>query len=135
MSYSVNPIKQLTVFETATRSVTGVAVSPDLNNFGYRGVHLTVAATGVAGNGTTLAIKVQGKDAVSGQYYDIHGAALPNVTANLSAPNYLAVYPGVAETANQSVSDVLPKTWRVHTTLSGTGAAAVNYSVGAILVP
>ena len=135
MSYSVNPLKTINVFETATRSVTGVAASADLNNFGYRGAHVTVSATGVTGNGTSLTVKVQGKDPVSGQYYDIHGAALPAVTANLAAPNYLSVYPGIAETGNQTVSDVLPKTWRIHTTLAGTGGAAVTYGVGVILVP
>lgn len=134
MSYSVNPLKTITPFDTATRT-GATAASADLNNFGYRGVHLTLSATGVTGNGTSLTVKVQGKDPVSGQYYDIHGASFAAKSANMSAPDYLAIYPGIAETANQTVSDVLPKTWRVYSTMAGTGSAAVTYGVGAILVP
>lgn len=132
MSYSVNPLKQITAFPSAERSAT--ANSGDLNNFGYRGVTLTLKATGKAGTNPTLDVKVQGKDAITGEYYDLHGAAFAQVTADQTAPVYLTVYPGVAETANQTVSDVLPKTWRVVATYGGTNPK-YTFGVSATLLP
>lgn len=134
MAFSVNPLKTITAVPTGP-STGATAASPDFNNFGYRGITLTLSATGSTGNAPTIAVKLQGKDPVTEQYYDIHGAAFATKSANMAAPDYLTVYPGVAETANQTVSDVLPKTWRVYTTIGGTGGAAYTYSVGATLIP
>lgn len=133
MAFSVNPVKQITIHDgTTTVGVTGA--SPDINNFGYRGIHLTLQATGKTGSSPTLDVKLQAKDNVSGNYYDIHGAAFAQVTDNQTAPVYLSVYPGIAETSNQTVSDIIPKTVRVYHTVSGTGAAW-SLDVGAIMVP
>lgn len=133
MAFAVNPLKTQTVFADAAR--TASANSADYNNYGYRGVTLVVMADTKTGTSPTLDLKVQGKDPVSGEYYDIHGAAFAQITDNLTAARYLTVYPGVAETSGQTVSDVLPKTWRVVSTIGGTSTPGYTYSVSATLLP
>ena len=133
MSYAVNPLKQITVFESKAR--TASANSSDQNNFGYRGVTLNLKAASKTGTSPTLDVKVQGKDPVTGEYFDIHGAAFAQVTDNQTAPVYLTIYPGVAETSGQTVSDVLPKTWRVVTTIGGSATPGYTFSVSATLLP
>ena len=133
MSYSVNPLKQITVFESKAR--TASANSTDLNNFGYRGVTLTLKAASKTGTSPTLDVKVQGKDAITGEYYDLHGAAFAQVTDNQANVVYLTIYPGVAETSGQTVSDVLPKTWRVVSTIGGTNTPGYTFGVSATLLP
>ena len=59
------------------------------------------------------------------------GAAFAAQTA--TGTKMLTIYPGIAETANVSVSDVLPKTWRVVATQSGS--TSMTYSISAILIP
>lgn len=60
----------------------------------------------VAGNTPIADLKLQYYDKSANDYLDIPGAVFVQKTA--AAHQALVVYPGVAETANVSVSDVLP---------------------------
>lgn len=121
------------IFESASRSHTadnfglgaGIYVSNPIVNDGARGVDLFLVSTS-SGAGTVTA-KIQKWDPASGTWIDLTSAA----TAAQADPGsaYLTVYPGIAETANVSVSDHLGHVWRVHITVA---TAAVTFSVGAV---
>lgn len=117
--------KEFTVAASAARTAT--LTGSDQTNEGWRGVVLTLDIT--AWNATTLDVKAQMKDATSGKYVDIPGAAFAQKSG--TGTDTLVIYPGIGETANRSVSDVLPATWRIVGTQVGT---SVTYSVGASLI-
>ena len=120
------------IFAAAARNETddpdglgaGIYVSTEMHNFWAKGVDLFVDTTS-SGSGT-LAVKLQKKDPVSGTWFDVAGATTS--TINDPADVNLTVYPGIAETANVSVSDHLGFIWRVHATVA---TASVTFSVGA----
>lgn len=107
---------QVIVFSSASR--TASANSGDQNSGGAKGVHLVLDVTAVTGTTPTLDVKVQRKDATSGQYVDLPGGAFAQKTG--VSVDDLVIYPGVAETANRSVSDVLSEEWRAVETIGGT---------------
>lgn len=103
---------QVEVFASAQR--TASANSADQISNGARGVHLVLDITAhVSG---TLDVKLQRKDPASGKYVDIPGASFPQQSGTGTVE--LTVYPGIAETANVSVSDVLSEVWRAVATLA-----------------
>jgi hypothetical protein len=100
----------------------------DQTNLNFRGVHVTVDVTVVPGV-DTVTPKIQGKNGLTGVYYDILiGTAMVAV-----ATQTLKVYPGLLAAANAVANDVLPKTWRV--VLTHSAASNFTYSVGAQLHP
>lgn len=101
--------------------------SPDQVNYNAVGLQLVLDITAVPGVQTVL-LTLQGKDALSGAYYTI----LAGVAEVAAATKIYRVYPGVAAVANQAVSDVLPRNWRVAITHSG--GSNFTYSVGASLL-
>lgn len=121
------------IFASAERNQTddpaglgaGIYVSEEMQNPGARGVDLFIDTTS-SGSGT-LTVKLQKKDPNSGTWHDLTSATTTAI--NDPADVILTVYPGIAETANVSVSDHLGHTWRVHATV---GTAAVTFSVGAV---
>lgn len=120
---------EATVLSLAAR--TSTTNSADLTNLFARGVRLHLDIDAASGTTPTLDIKVQAKDSLSGNYFDIPGAAFTQKTA--AGTDDLTVYPGVAETANETVSDVIPRTWRVVATIGGT-TPSFTFSVGASYV-
>lgn len=106
----------------ATTTQTGA----DQTNYNGRGVKVVLDMTVVGTGSVTLAI--QGKDAASGKYYAIltGAAVVTNVT------NVYTIYPGATAVANASVSDVLPRTWRV--VVTANNANATTYTVGASVI-
>jgi hypothetical protein len=123
-------IRELDLFASAARIAT--VNGSDVNNWRHRGIRLWLDITAVSGTTPTLDVKLQGKDRISGVYVDIPSAAFAQKTANGS--DDLLVYPGVAETANRSVSDVLPKTFRVVATIGGT-TPSFTFSLSGELLP
>lgn len=121
------------IFESAARNETddptgdgaGVYVSAESHNMSAKGLDLFVNTTSTTAG--TVTVKLQRKDPVSGTWFDIASAT----TGAIADPNdvNLTVYPGIAETANVSVSDALGLIWRVHATVA---TAAVTFSVGAV---
>jgi hypothetical protein len=126
----VEEIRELELFPSAARTAT--VNGSDVNNWRHRGVRLWLDITVVSGTTPTLDVKVQSKDHISGKYVDIPSAAFVQKTATGS--DDLLVYPGVAETANRSVSDVLPKTFRVVATIGGT-TPSFTFSLSGELLP
>lgn len=123
------PLRETTdvvVLPSVARTVT--ANSDDLVNTQYRGVRLFLNISAASGTSPTLDLKVQSKDPVSGSYVDVPGAAFAQKTG--TGTDDLTIYPGVAETANETVSDVVSRTWRVVATIGGT-SPSFTFSVGA----
>lgn len=114
-----------------TLSAQGIGAinSPDQTNINSRGVQIGVNITALTGTGPTLTVKIQGKDAASGVYYDLL------TSAALAATGFtlLTLYPGAPVTANASSPQVLPAVWRVVATVAGTGPA-VTATVGASVI-
>lgn len=123
------PNAQATVLASAVR--TSTANSDDQVNRFARGVRLYLDVTAASGTTPTLDVKVQTKDPVSSTYIDLPGAAFSQKTTTGS--DDLTIYPGVAETANETVSDALSRTWRVVATIGGT-TPSFTFSVGAAYI-
>ena len=114
---------------TLTAAGAGTTVSADQTNLVGRGVKVVVDITAITGTTPTLTVKIQGKDAASGKYYDIlSSAALSTVSTVV-----LEVYPGIANAANATQGLTLPKTWRATCTVGGT-TPAVTATVGASVI-
>jgi hypothetical protein len=123
-------IRELELFATAARTAT--VNGSDVNNWRHRGIRLWLDITAVSGTVPVLDVKVQSKDHISGKYVDIPSAAFAQKSGVGS--DDLLVYPGVAETANRSVSDVVPKTFRVVATIGGT-TPSFTFSLSGELLP
>lgn len=119
-----------TVLVSAARTAT--TLSADfVNNYG-RGVmvflNVTVAAVGTGG----LQVVIQGKDPVSGNYYQLNSA--PTAIVAVSQKLYI-LYPGSSNTggsADQVCGGCLPRTWRIRV-IHGD-ATSYTYSVGATIL-
>lgn len=111
----------VTPLGSAARTDTTVT-SGDFGNFGYRGAHFVINVSTFTGG--TYTPKIQGKDPVTGTYYDILvGPAIAATGATV-----LKVYPGIATIVNGAASDVLPQTWRVVL----TGASTPNMVISVV---
>ena len=121
------------IFASAERNHTddpaglgaGIYVSDPIQNFNARGVDLFLNTTSTTAG--TVTVKIQKRDPSSGTWHDLTSATTGAIADPTDA--ILTVYPGIAETANVSVSDHLGLTWRVHVTVA---TAAVTFSVGAV---
>jgi hypothetical protein len=114
---------ELSLLASAAR--TTATQSADQTNFNARGLHVIIDCTAWAGNFTP---SIQGKDPVSGNYYDILvGNAITAIGTTV-----LKIYPGIGAIPYGSASDILPRTWRV--SIAVAGASSNTYSVGAALV-
>lgn len=110
----------VTVFPLTT--ATGTATSTDVPSLGAKGVHLVLDFT-TKGTDASLTVKLQRKDELSGKYVDLPGGAFAATTNTVVAD--LVIYPGVAETANVSVSDCMSNFWRAIATFSGNAPTGV----------
>lgn len=115
------PIDEVVAFSSAARTAT--VNSLDLVNRAAKGIRLHLNITAIAGT-PTLDIKLQAK--INGIYIDIAGAVFAQKTG--TGTDELVVYPGIAETANESVSDVLPRNWRAVATIAG-GTPSITFSL------
>lgn len=109
---------QLSIHESAAEGATWT--SPWMTNDSRaRGIRLWQKVSAASGTTPTLDTKIQTQDPESGDGVDLVGAAFAQLTTTSAALD-LVVYPGIAETNNRSVSDVLPVRWRVVATIGGT---------------
>lgn len=113
------------VSEKTSGSRTTTLTGNDTTNYNHRGMHLTVDVT-TASSGAML-VAIQGKDAVSGKYYNVAATA----TLSATGTTILKVAPGISSGA-LSVNDVLPQTFRIVSTFSSV--ASVEYSLGYCLI-
>lgn len=107
------------LFPTGTLSAS--FNTPVEETIGARGLLLLFDCTAVAGSGT-LDAKVQAETFKgSGNYYDIDGASIVQITG--ATQKLLELYPGLTELNNKKVSVVLPSRWRIVFTVGGTSLA------------
>lgn len=122
-----NNIDTAALVTLATSAVSGN--SADQINYNGRGLQLVVDITAITGTTPVFTVTVQGKDVASGKYYNLlTSAAFSTVSTNL-----LTVYPGALSTANVSVPQVLPRTFRILYTISGT-TPAVTATIGCSVI-
>lgn len=131
MSNKPHPLtnSEFVIYPTGTVLAEGANSSSVYENASGRGVRLFLKVTAVSGTSPTLDVKIQGKDPASGDYFDISGASFAQQTGTGSVLS-LIVYPGVAETANESVSDFVARTWKVVSTVGGSNTPTVTCSLG-----
>lgn len=97
-----------------TNSTTTPGQSADQLNPSGRGVKIFTNVTAISGAGASITVTIQGKDPVSGSYFNIlSGTAISAVGTQL-----LTVYPGLTASANSIASDLVPRTWRISYTLA-----------------
>lgn len=105
---------------------TAGVTSADQTNRDATGIMVYCNVNAVPGI-QTLQVKLQGKDPLSGTYYDISS----NLVAVATGLILLKVLNGITSVAaavtGQSAADVLPYIWRLQTVHSGGGTW--NYSV------
>jgi len=113
-----------TILASAARTTT--QTGSDITNYNARGIKVVLDTT-VASTGS-VTLKIQGKDSVSGAYYDIlTGAAVTNVSTNV-----YTIYPGATAVGNTTVNDSLPRVWRVVVTANNSNSQ--TYSVGSCVL-
>lgn len=117
---------ELTLLASTARTAT--VDGADQDNPEGRGLHVVIDTTAIAATPSVVP-HIQGKDPLSGKYYDLLvGAAITGVSTVV-----LKVYPGITVAANLSASDILPKTWRVRMVHADTDS--ITYSAGAAVAP
>jgi len=114
-------------FKSEARALAQAYNSPDLVNPNGRGVIVVIDATVIAAT-PSVVVKVQGKDPVSGKYFDLLTAAAVTGVSTV----VLRIYPGLTAAAGLVVSDILPAVWRVVATHGD--ADSITYSVGYQLI-
>lgn len=119
------------ILADAIRNVVGDTDSEDFNSRGSRGIILYLDIDSVAGTAPTVNVKLQAKSP-NGDYIDVPGVSFAQKTA--AGTDSLVLYPGVAATANRSVSGILPRMFRVKTTLGGSASPNWDGSVTAHLL-
>lgn len=113
-----------TLLASAARTAT--TATADQTNHNARGGHIAVNVT-VFG-ASTLTPTIQGRDPVSGAYYDI----LVGTPITATGLVIFKVHPSITAVAGAAAKDVLPRTWRVN--CAKGDASAWTYSVGFALV-
>jgi hypothetical protein len=121
------------LFPAANRTATNEQSQSVARSHLWRGVVVTLDITASGGTSPTLDVKLQGLSAATGVWADIPGAAFAQQTG--AATIALTVYPGIGETANVAVNDVIPGAVRVDSTIGGTSGPNFTYSVGLSFVP
>jgi hypothetical protein len=119
-----------TVLPSAARTATNNS-NEIYNPGGYRGIRLFIDVTAQAGSASTV-FSIHIKDPVGGDWSAtlLSSAAL---TAAITAPVVLTVYPGITAAANSAISQTIGRSFRV-TATHGT-ADAHTYSVAVEFLP
>lgn len=106
----------MVIFESAARTAT--AESKRQGSGDYAGGIFTLNVTAVSGTAPTLDVKLQHRDAATGNFIDIPGASFAQRTT--AGADTLILYPSVGTVANRSVSSVLGDEFRAVATIAGT---------------
>ena len=117
--------REMIVFASAAR--TASENSLDLANPYARGAVLTIDVTAASAT-PSVVFTVKGKSALGSDYYTI----LTSAAITATGQTVLRIYPGLTASANATVSDVLPATWRVEA--AHADADSITYSVSANLI-
>lgn len=107
------------VFVSASRADNTAYTSDEMHNLSAKGVRLYIQIATIGT--TTLTVKIQVRNPAASsaatEWVDLPDAVTSALTAD-DTTTTLTVYPGIAETANVSVSDHLGPSWRVVATLN-----------------
>ena len=122
-----------TVTLRASSAFAATAAGTPVASHGARGIVRYLNCTAVSGTSPTADCKIQGYDELADVWQDITSAAFAQVTA--ASTQTLTIYPGVAETSNVTVSDVVPALIRVHSTIGGSSTPTVTFSLGGVFIP
>lgn len=120
-----NSSMQLQRLAAAAASLNGL----DMENISGIGAQIIIDVTAITGTTPSLVVTVEGKDPVSGKYYTI----LASASITTVSTTVLRIFPGATASANLAVNDVLPKAFRVTSTIAGT-TPAVTATVVANIV-
>ena len=123
--------RTVTIVSSAALGTT--TASTPVASHGARGIIIYMEVTAVSGTSPTLDSKVQGYDALGDVWHDITGAVFAQKTG--AGSDYLTIYPGIGETANEAVSDVIPALIRVHSTIGGSSTPTVTFRLGGVIIP
>lgn len=105
----------------ANQARTETVSSADQTNYNGRGIHVILDVIDITDT-PSIILKIEGKSA-SGKYYTLlEGAAVTGTGTHV-----YKVMPWAENVANVSVSDLLPRTWRV--TVAHDDADSITYSV------
>lgn len=85
---------------------------------GYKGVRLFLDVTAASGTSETWDGQIQVKDPVTGNYQDVNDASFFQQTGVNQTD--LTVYPGIAQSANRTINDIIGRTFRLRVTIAGT---------------
>lgn len=118
-----NKVKRL--LPAAARTAT--VATPDQRNAEHRGVLVHINTTAVTST-PSVVFTVQGKDPLTGDYYDL----LVSVAVVAVGDTYLRVYPGATAANNTIANLALPSTWRVNCVHGN--ANSITYEVTADLL-
>ncbi len=99
----------------------------DLTNSQHKGCHVIIDVT-ASSDTPSVVPKIQGKDSVSGKFYDL----LEGVAITGTGTTVLKVYPGITAVANVAVSDILPSKFRIE--MTHADGDSITYSVAVSLV-
>lgn len=112
----------------ASAARTATTDSGDVGNVGGCGVIVVIDVTAVSAT-PSVVFKIQGKDKVSGKYYDL----LESAAVTAVGTTVLMVHPALTVAANTKASALLPDIWRLLATAGD--ADSITYSVSGTLVP
>jgi len=111
----------------ASAARTANTNSADFTNFNARGLHLNIDVSAIAAT-PSIVPTIQGKDPVSGNYYNLLVGPALTAVSNIT----MIVYPGIIESAGFKASLPLPRTWRVN--MVHADADSITYSVTGSLI-
>jgi len=115
----------VTVLASAARTAT--TNSSDLTNFNGRGVQVIIDVTAVTGS-ASVTVALQTKETIGSKYVTV----LTSAAITGTGQTRLRCYPGITAVANESVSDLIGRIWRVVVT-HGT-ADSITYSVQCVMM-
>ena len=130
-----------TMFSSAERAA-GEQTSSFVNRYGAKGgiFYLDITVEN-PGSTTTLDVKLQGLDQISGDWFDLAnnvvgtGAyAFAQASAVTTGPTVLTVYPGLTVSGNAVCTGVLPEVFRAHATVAGSSTPTMTFSLGVDLI-
>lgn len=115
------------IFDSAARTET--TNSSDFDDPNSLGLHIVIDVTGIADT-PSIVPKIQGKDPVSGKYYDVLvGTAITDVTG--TGTYVFKVGPGLEPSPGAAAGDYLPDIWRLRIEHADTDS--ITYSAAAVL--
>lgn len=113
-----------TILASAARTTTPIN-SADQTNVNYRGIAVVINVSAFTAG--TYTFSIQGKDSISGNYYNM----LTSAAIGATGVTVLRIYPGMSSVANVANGDFLPRVWRIQAV--GASGQSMTFSVSGVL--